>query len=237
MARRYDVVFFDVGFTLVYFEPSTFELALRALREAGVDVGDRALLTAWRGVEKLYGSRRATETYEASEAHDRAREEELRRQVLARLGVHDEQALRRFIEREDALYSEPGVMRLYPEVRGVLARLREEGYKLGIISNWSWNLRQRCDQVGIADAFDLIQGSAYAGCQKPHPGIFRQAMAALGVVPERAIHVGDDYEADVIGAANAGLTGVLLDRDGRHAGTALTCHVVRNLEELLPILD
>jgi len=159
-----------------------------------------------------------------------------RREVLARLGVRDEQTLRRLVEREDALYSQPGVMRLYPEVKGVLARLRGEGYKRGVISNWSWNLRERCRQVGIADDFDHITGSAYAGCQKPHPCIFRQALAALKVAPERAIHVGDDYAADVVGATNAGLTAVLVDREGRRQDDDLACHVIRNLEELFPIL-
>ncbi len=236
MTRRYDGVFFDVGFTLVYFEPTTAEVTLRAFREAGVAVDVPTLGAAWREVDRLYNSNRATETFDPSEAQDHARELGFRREVLARLGVRDEQTLRRLVEREDALYSQPGVMRLYPEVKRVLARLRGEGYKLGVISNWSWNLRERCRQVGIADDFDHIMGSAYAGCQKPHPCIFRQALAGLGVAPERAIHIGDDYAADVVGATNAGLTAVLVDREGRHQDDDPACPVIRNLEELFPIL-
>jgi len=53
MTRRYDAVFFDVGFTLVYFQPSTAEITLRAVREAGVEVGVAALAAAWREVDKL----------------------------------------------------------------------------------------------------------------------------------------------------------------------------------------
>jgi putative hydrolase of the HAD superfamily len=46
--------------------------------------------------------------------------------------------------------------------------------------------------------------SQRAGTIKPHPEIYRQAAAALGAAPERILHVGDDWAADVVGASRAG---------------------------------
>ena len=40
-------------------------------------------------------------------------------------------------------------MRPFPEVESVLAALQERDYRLGIVSNWSWNLRERVAQVAL----------------------------------------------------------------------------------------
>lgn len=59
------------------------------------------------------------------------------------------------------------------------------------------------------------------GAQKPHPAFFTGALARLGEPPERVMMVGDGFEVDVLGAANAGLRAVWLNehsderRDGR----------------------
>lgn len=234
MDRRLDAVFFDMGFTLVYFYPSLPELMWRVFQEAGIRAEPEALAKAQAQVMAELNAQSHQERFEATKAHDDARELEMRRQLLAHLGVYDEETLQRLMQREEAVFAEPGVIRLYPEVQEVLARLQEEGYRLGIISNWSWNLRERCAQVGIADEFQVILASAYAGCQKPHPCIFEQALEALKVPAARALHVGDDYEADVVGARGVGMEAVLVDRE--NPAPARGAHVISNLRELFPIL-
>jgi len=242
MDRRYDVVTFDMGFTLVYFYPSWLELGLRAFREAGVMVSAERLVEAWQAMDREFYQDIATATFEPSEEGDNARELEYRRQLLLRLGFHSEEMLHKLRETEIAVYAEPGAMRLYPEVRAVLDRLHAEGYRLGIISNWSWNLRKRCQQVGITNDFEVILASAYAGCYKPNPTIFRLALERLQASPSRAIHVGDDYRADVLGAQGAGMDAVLVERDGASLRRGVikpapTTYVIRGLEELFPILE
>jgi putative hydrolase of the HAD superfamily len=102
-------------------------------------------------------------------------------------------------------------------VTEVLDRLRAQGYRLGIVSNWSWNLRNRVVQVGLDRYFEIVWGSAYAGCHKPHPAIFRQALGQMALSPDRALYVGDSYQHDVVGARNAGMDAVLVDRNGAAA--------------------
>jgi len=232
--RRYDVVFFDVGFTLMYFFPSLLELNLRALHEAGFNVSAERLLDARRELDMRLQATRPTATFPPTEEADRAREIELRRQLLHALGIESDKMLQRFMAREEAIYAEPGALRLYPEVKEVLRGLRAAGYRLGVISNWSWNLRARCAQLGIADDFDLILASAYAGVEKPHPAIFRLALESLQVAPKRALHVGDNYTADVLGARNAGLDAVLICRDEMPPMDETA--VIRDLRELFPLL-
>jgi FMN phosphatase YigB (HAD superfamily) len=106
---------------------------------------------------------------------------------------------------------------------------------LGIVSNWSWNLRERAIQVGLDHFFEIIWASAYAGCNKPHPGIFAQALEQMDLPAERALYVGDSYEHDVVGARNAGLDPVLVDRNG--TAVEPDCAVIRNLWGVLDLLD
>jgi putative hydrolase of the HAD superfamily len=234
MAKRYETIFFDVGYTLVEIYPSVPEIMLRALKEIGIATSDEQLQAAWDAGTRKYAQDNATATFEPTEANDRARELRYRRQLLVELGIQSETRARQLFERENAIYDEPGTVRLYAETREALDRLRTAGYRLGIISNWGWNLRARCRQVGIADYFELILASAYAGCYKPNPAIFKLALDSMKVSPGRALHVGDDYRADVLGATGAGLDAVLVYRQEGHP---YDCSTIHNLLDLFPLLE
>ncbi len=53
--------------------------------------------------------------------------------------------------------------------------------------------------------------SAIVRLEKPDPAIFTHALSVMGCRPERTLHVGDMYFADIVGARGAGLPAVLLD--------------------------
>ncbi len=59
--------------------------------------------------------------------------------------------------------------------------------------------------------------SAEFGAAKPDPSIFAAALELAGAAPEEAWHAGDSPEADVAGALAAGVTPVLVARDGQPA--------------------
>lgn len=63
--------------------------------------------------------------------------------------------------------------------------------------------------------FDAVVTSEFARCYKPATGIFSAAIDALGLPPERLVHIGDSLYSDVAGAAKAGLATVWLCRDSR----------------------
>ncbi len=76
------------------------------------------------------------------------------------------------------------------------------------------------------------------GYQKPHRAIFEHALELLGVPADRAIHVGDDLEADVLGAGRAGIEAVLIDRHGRYSrAEASTGPAVTTISDLGGLLD
>lgn len=101
-----------------------------------------------------------------------------------------------------------------PEAAGVLAGLRARGLRLAVVSNSNGTVAGTLRAVGLAGYLDAIVDSALVGVEKPDPRIFRHAAAVLGVAPEEAIHVGDLYAVDVLGARAAGCAAILLDPAG-----------------------
>jgi putative hydrolase of the HAD superfamily len=102
---------------------------------------------------------------------------------------------------------------LYDDALPALAALREHGVRIGLISNGSRDLQEFV--VHHALDVDCAIGSRAFGRTKPHPEIFRHALALLGVEPEDAAMIGDSYEDDIEGARALGMRAFLLDRDGR----------------------
>jgi HAD superfamily hydrolase (TIGR01662 family) len=212
---RYEAVLFDMGYTLIHFEPAQTLIAQAALRAPGAE---RSVAEIEAAVQKVWGTYyrdAATVTFPATEAHDRQAEKDLKRRLLTALGVEaDERTLQTYTTAIETAFSQDDVIRPYPEVEEVLTSLEALGYRLGIISNWSWDLRDRVRQAGLDTYFEIVWASAYAGCNKPHPDIFQQALAQLNLAPAQALYVGDRYDHDVVGARNAGVDAALLDRDG-----------------------
>src|SRR5690606_8076650 len=83
----------------------------------------------------------------------------------------------------------------------------------------------------IGDRFSFWLAADQVGVRKPDPRIFRMAAAAADCHPRELVHVGDEIEADVLGAKRAGVRAVLLDRHGRMDGAPADA-VIRSLTEL-----
>ena len=103
---------------------------------------------------------------------------------------------------------------LYEDVLPVLDDLRAHGLKLGLVSNGIRDLSQFVVHHRLD--VDAIVDSRSHGRVKPHPTIFRAALARLAVPPEEAAMVGDSREEDVEGARAVGMRAILVDRADRH---------------------
>jgi len=104
--------------------------------------------------------------------------------------------------------------RIYPETIPTLKMVRSLGYKAGIISNWDApTLRRYCTSLGITRFFDVILPSREAECDKPGREIFEMALDLIGSSPSESVHISDSYEADVLGAAGAGITPIWINRN------------------------
>lgn len=119
--------------------------------------------------------------------------------------------------------------RLYDDTLPALDALRDMGLMLGVVSNWDCALPDHLATLGVADRFAVVVASAAAGHRKPDAAIFGVALAALGLAPGDALHVGDRRVEDLEGARDAGLRGLLLDRAPGAAGDADTITALTQL--------
>jgi FMN phosphatase YigB (HAD superfamily) len=101
---------------------------------------------------------------------------------------------------------------------GTAERLHEIGelYQVAVISNADGKIKDVLRKCGIADCFRTITDSGLVGYEKPHPEIFRQALKTVNAAPEESLYVGDVYSVDYLGAAGAGMRGVLMDVPGAY---------------------
>ena len=125
---------------------------------------------------------------------------------------------------------------LYSDVVPTLQCLRDAGFKLAIVSNWESPLDLLTERLGIAEYFDAIVTShdARVRSEKPDAHIFNYALAAVGASAEETVHIGDTYQADIVGAERVRIRPILLDRDGTQTGRWE--ETIRSLSELPELL-
>lgn len=96
------------------------------------------------------------------------------------------------------------------------------------------------ERDGLLPFFHKVIVSDDFGYIKPHPAVFQAACDALSLPPEQIVYVGDDWDADILGAARASLPSVYTHewRDVPNAyygqGTAPPLFEIEKISDLLP---
>jgi HAD superfamily hydrolase (TIGR01509 family) len=108
-----------------------------------------------------------------------------------------------------------------PGLAAGLAEARSAGVPIAVVSNSEGTLASLFDDLGLLPCFDFVIDSGVVGVEKPDPRIFAMALDRFGVPAERALHLGDNFATDVLGARAAGIPVALVDPfhhlAGRHA--------------------
>ena len=226
------VVFFDFFATLIFWT-QPLHITIRK-------VADRYQLRLdW----SVYDEAQAilTEAYEASKPTNNIRDTIFRQldacgTFLKKLGVreHVDQIAWEVLQYEHALFSRNNAT-LYEDVLPTLNQLQQMDLKMGIVSNWDTPLPAMVEELGLAPYFEVVVAShdQRVRSAKPDAAIFEYALNAVDVSSEEAVHVGDSFEADIMGAHAAGIRAILLDRDGTQTGrwddTIQTLHALPDL--------
>ena len=226
-----EVVFFDFYKTLVFYD-STKANFQKVTDRYGVEVNWERYQIAQENIyTDIWGG---NPTYSLQEVLVTAMMQEC--EFVRTLGIqeHVEQVAWELLQFGHPLYAAVNA-KLYDDVVPTLQHLRDAGFQLAIVSNWDAPLDPLIERLGIADYFDTIVAShdVRVKSEKPDSHIFNYALEAVGVSAEEAVHVGDTYEADVIGAKNVGIRPILIDRDSTQIGRWKD--TIQNLAEL-PIL-
>ena len=85
-------------------------------------------------------------------------------------------------------------------------------YQLHIITNGFEEIQHhKLFNSKIAAYFSTVTTSEEAGVKKPHLQIFEKALQKSNALSKNSLMIGDNYEADVQGAINAGMRSVYFD--------------------------
>jgi putative hydrolase of the HAD superfamily len=113
------------------------------------------------------------------------------------------------------------------EAAPTLQRLKGDGLKLGVISNFDHRLYRILDGLDLTRHFDSITISSEAGYAKPRREVYDAALTRAGVPAHDAIHVGDSEHLDLAPAAALGMAAVLIDRENAQAAPSITGRTAR----------
>jgi HAD superfamily hydrolase (TIGR01549 family) len=138
--------------------------------------------------------------------------------MLARAGI-EERALSALIERLWASHVEHNLYSIVPRgFNEAMAALRTAGVRVAIVSNSEGMLDRLFSKLGILECFDTVVDSGRVGVEKPDARIFEIACERTCTTAARALHLGDTYATDVLGARNAHMRTALIDPFGHYQG-------------------
>jgi HAD superfamily hydrolase (TIGR01549 family) len=125
----------------------------------------------------------------------------------------------------------------------MLAKVRDLGYHVGLVSDVAWGLPSRFPLqdmrfYGLDRFFDDMVFSTDVGLRKPNPEIFRLELARVGAAPKEALFVGNNLQADIKGALDVGMRAVLKESQYYvHDDGIVPTARIRGWDELIALLE
>jgi putative hydrolase of the HAD superfamily len=203
---KYKAVIFDLFGTLVdNFSSSEYQ---QVLTEMSAVLGAPALAFSqlWRGSFsiRMNGTHKTHEEsilYICSELSVKITESQLAQAAALRLDY----TVRALKPRSDSL----------PTIN----RLKEMGYKVGLISDCSPETPAAWPRTPFNGIFDVTIFSCEAGMKKPDPRIYHLCCERLGVKPSECLYVGDGSSTELTGALGAGMHPAMICDPAENADT------------------
>jgi len=210
--RAFEAVLFDLDDTL-HDDTRTYREATRAVaatvaRERGVDA--TALCDAYVEQAETFWAGLDERHLGMDLAALRAR---MWSGALATVGIRDAA----LAERSAIDYNRhrTGGLQLFPGVLSLLERLRAAGRRLALLTNgFAETHREKIALLRLERAFDAVLIADEVGMIKPDPRMFLRACEQVGSAPHASVMVGDRYDRDISGAAEAGLATIWVNPAG-----------------------
>ncbi|NHJ48263.1 MAG: TIGR02253 family HAD-type hydrolase [Asgard group archaeon] len=200
---KFDAVLFDLDDTLfnsTLMSQTARRNAIRAIREAGVELNEEDAFQSLMDIVKEYGSN-------YGEHFNR---------LIEKLGyeIHPKLIAAAIVAYHSTKYA---LLRPFPGVILTLLTLMKSEIKIGIISDGikikQW---EKLTFLGIQHFFDIVIINDLPSQWKPSDYSYKLAMKKLKLKqPEKIIYVGNKIETDIIGANRMGIVSVLFDPESK----------------------
>jgi putative hydrolase of the HAD superfamily len=225
---------FDLYNTLVQFWPPLDEVQQSACRELGLRVCKTGIKRGYAVADVYFNEENARRSLGLRSEEERldffARYEQI---ILENAGVPVTFNLAKQVWAMAMTIPKDFVP--FDDTIPALASLHEQGYLLGVLSNLRRDMSQLCESLGFAPYLDFCISPSEPGGEKPDATMFNAALKRASVEAKEAVHVGDQYRSDVLGARGVGMHGVLIDRGG-WLTDEVDCPKIASLSELHSLL-
>lgn len=221
-------IFFDLDHTLWDFEANSniaFETIFKKY-DVGIDL--QKFLNYYKGINQSYWKLYRNE---------KISKEELRvgrlRDTFVKINQKFDYEL---IDNLSVEYIEvlPNSNLLFDGTHEILKHLYPK-YKLHIITNGFSEVQyKKMDNSGLSKYFDKIITSEDAGVKKPNSKIFKYALEMANATSSESIMIGDNWEADIMGALDNGLDAIYFNFDRNSVGENIkSVHQLMDIKQYL----
>ena len=131
---------------------------------------------------------------------------------------------------------------IVPGTKEMLQFVKDNDFKIGLVSDVAWGLPSYFPQRDLKhyhldEFFDDLVFSTDVGLRKPNPKMFKIALSNVGAEAESSYFVGNNLQADILGALNVGLFAVLKESGFyTHDDEIVPCAKVSNWDQLEELL-
>lgn len=154
--------------------------------------------------------------------------------IFDELGLDHDTALPPVLAREYLALC-PTKAHVMPDTLATLDDLQER-YQLHIVTNGFSDVQAiKLRSAGLTDYFQTVTTSDEAGYRKPHKLMFRYTLDRIQATPDQCIMIGDNLEADIQGAKNAGIDHIFFNPKKLTHSFSVDCEI-SSLRELITIL-
>ena len=231
--RKYQHLFFDLDHTLWDFEANSAEAIWEIFTELQVsdrgDVAFEEFILTYRQINRAcWNQYRKNEISKETLRYTRFK------RALAEYGIVDQELSDTFSDQY--IIRSPKKTNLIAGTTEVLRYLEGEKYQMHIITNGFSEVQfVKIENAGLSKYFDVILTSEMVGEKKPHPSVFHQAVVLAEADLSESLMVGDNLEADVIGAREMGMDQVYYNPEEDPHEESIT-YEIKALSELIEIL-
>ncbi|HTY54694.1 MAG TPA: HAD-IA family hydrolase [Candidatus Binataceae bacterium] len=210
-------IFFDAAGTIFDARQPIGRSYARLAREYGVDADEEAVGAAFRRVFPAAPPLAFGKGHPPAELRRLEREWWRTRVAETFAGMGDFTDFDAYFDALFAFFADPAHWRTDDEAPALLARLKDSGFALGVISNFDARVYGILEGLGLSRFFDSVTISSEAGYAKPSPRLFEVALGKHSIAPGQALHVGDSVALDIHGASAAKIPVVLFDPGKQHS--------------------
>jgi putative hydrolase of the HAD superfamily len=235
-SNKIKAVLFDLDGTLRHHLPSGGEVFVKYIRDLGVDISEQDRIRAEHWEHRYFASSPEVQADNKKFNGDlKAFWLNFARRRLLALGLSESDAddLAPQVSRHMDTSYKPEV-HVPPDAHVLLAALKEDGYRLGVVSNRDDPFQEELGRLKLDAYFHFVLAAGQVQSYKPDTLIFERALEMAGTSAPETAYIGDNYFADVVGSRRAGLMPVLYDPSRLFPDA--DCSVIRSFADLPGLL-